>query len=97
MVTRRVRSLLPQIERVGSYLRERLKDLSFGEVRGKGLMVGVDTGRDCSEIVRSALGRGLLINCTAGTVLRFLPPLIVKEEHVDMAVEILREVLETTA
>ncbi len=97
VVTRRVRDLLPQIERVGSYLMERLKDLSFGEVRGKGLMVGIDTGMDCSDIVKEALRRGLLINCTAGTVLRFLPPLIVSEEHVDMAVEILKEVLESTA
>jgi len=93
VVARRVKKLLPQIERVGNYLMKRLKDLSFGEVRGKGLMVGVETGGDCSGIVLKALERGLLVNCTAGKVVRFLPPLIATEDHVDMCIDILKEVL----
>jgi len=93
LVVDRVRELLPHVQEVGRYLRKRLEELDLGEVRGRGLMLGVDTGRECRDIVLKALRRGLLVNCTAGSVLRFLPPLVVQKEHVDRAVHILREVI----
>ncbi|MCS7261913.1 MAG: aspartate aminotransferase family protein [Aquificaceae bacterium] len=93
VVVREVKKLLPHVERVGSYLISRLRELNVGEVRGKGLMVGLELEKECSELVLRALERGLILNCTAGKVLRLLPPLIVQEQHVDRAVEILRELL----
>ncbi len=86
-----VKNLLPHVNEVGNYFRERLK--AFGKVKGKGLMLGLETEGSCKEIVKEALKRGILINCTAGKVLRFLPPLIVKKEHIDEAVEILGSIL----
>ncbi|MDQ6707769.1 MAG: aminotransferase class III-fold pyridoxal phosphate-dependent enzyme, partial [Acidobacteriota bacterium] len=59
------------------------------EVRGEGLMVGVDLTIPGKEFVESARESGLLINCTHETVLRFLPPYIVTENEVDLALEIL--------
>ncbi|MDQ7037630.1 MAG: aspartate aminotransferase family protein [Aquificota bacterium] len=92
-VVRKVRKLLPRVREVGEYFRKRLEELGAGRVKGRGLMIGLDTGTNCREVVLKALERGLVINCTAGKVLRFLPPLIVEKEHVDQAIEILKEIL----
>jgi acetylornithine/succinyldiaminopimelate/putrescine aminotransferase len=89
--------LLPQITRVGEYFRERLRDLGkrfafIQQVRGYGMMVGVQLSIPGKGIVEQAMNEGLLLNCTHETVLRFLPPYIATEEHVDEAVAILDRV-----
>ncbi|MDQ6664315.1 MAG: aspartate aminotransferase family protein [Acidobacteriota bacterium] len=86
--------LLPAIRRVGNYFRARLREMAgrypfIREVRGEGLMVGVDLTIPGKQFVESAREAGLLINCTHDTVLRFLPPYIVTEEEVDLALAIL--------
>ena len=53
------------------------------EVRGKGLMLGLELTLDGGEIVKEAYEAGYIINCTGGKVLRFLPPLTIKEEEID--------------
>ncbi len=93
VVVRRVKGLLPQVQRVGEYFKKKLKELGVGEVRGRGLMLGLELERSCSETVQKALERGLLINCTSERVLRFVPPLVVEERHVDEAIGILKEIL----
>jgi predicted acetylornithine/succinylornithine family transaminase len=90
--------LLPQIDRVGAYFRSRLEDLrrkhSFvREIRGQGLMLGMDLEIPGKQIVLDAIERGLLINCTHDTVLRFLPPYIVTEKEVDAALKTLEKIL----
>ncbi len=90
--------LLPSIQRVGAYFFEQLQALAtkFGvvkEVRGFGLMLGMDLTIPGKQIVFDAMDAGLLINCTHDTVLRFLPAYIVTEKEVDRAVKILRRVL----
>jgi acetylornithine/N-succinyldiaminopimelate aminotransferase len=90
--------LLPQITRVGSYFRSQLRDLAhrfafIKDVRGYGLMVGVELSIPGKELVDGAISEGLLMNCTHETVLRFLPPYIITEEHVDEAVAILDRVM----
>jgi Ornithine/acetylornithine aminotransferase len=56
-------------------------------------MLGLEREENCQEVVLKALERGLLINCTAERVIRFVPPLIIQKEHVDFAIEVLREIL----
>ncbi|ABZ84008.1 acetylornithine aminotransferase [Heliomicrobium modesticaldum Ice1] len=63
------------------------------EVRGLGLMVACELDRPGADIVANCLEKGLIINCTAGNVLRFLPPLIINKADVDEAVAVLEEVL----
>ncbi|MFP4381492.1 MAG: aspartate aminotransferase family protein [Candidatus Sumerlaeia bacterium] len=63
------------------------------EVRGKGLMIGIQLDRPGAEIVERCEKRGLLVNCAAGTVLRILPPLNVEQEDVHEALRIIREEL----
>ncbi|PLX85009.1 MAG: acetylornithine transaminase [Desulfuromonas sp.] len=87
---------------MGDYLRQRLlqfKDkYSFvREVRGQGLILGMELDIDGGEIVVAAMEQGLLINCTAGKVLRFVPPLIVSQEEIDQAIDILDRVLATVS
>jgi acetylornithine/N-succinyldiaminopimelate aminotransferase len=90
--------LLPRIRRVGDYFRAELRRLAaqfafIEEVRGYGLMIGVQLAIPGKEIVNRAMREGLLLNCTHDTVLRFLPPYIVTETEVDEAVAILERVM----
>jgi acetylornithine/succinyldiaminopimelate/putrescine aminotransferase len=86
--------LLPSIRRMGAYFLERLQHLAakhavIKEVRGFGLMLGVELHVPGKQLVLDGIGRGLLFNCTHENVLRFLPPYIVTEKEVDRAIRIL--------
>ncbi len=63
------------------------------EVRGMGLMIGVELDRPCGEIVRMALARGLVVNVTAENVIRILPPLVMNESEGRQVVERLAPVV----
>ncbi len=82
----------------GEYFRGELEKLreSFSfikEIRGKGLMIGLELTFSGKSMVEECREEGLLINCTAGNVLRFLPPLISSKKDIDEAIEILRQVM----
>lgn len=90
--------MLENCQKVGAYFLSRLRGLqnkfSFvKDVRGRGLILGMELKIDGAEIVREMMKRGFLINCTMNKVLRFLPPLIITEEEVDRMIEALEEVL----
>jgi acetylornithine/N-succinyldiaminopimelate aminotransferase len=90
--------LLPAIQRVGGYFHVTLNDLArkyavVKEVRGFGLMLGMELNVPGKQLVLDAIGEGLLLNCTHETVLRFLPAYIVTEREVDQAVKILGKLL----
>jgi acetylornithine/N-succinyldiaminopimelate aminotransferase len=94
--------LMPQMRRVGSYFRSRLLELKsryefIQEVRGQGLMFGIELAMPGVQIVQDAMDDGLLINCTHGNVLRFLPAYTITEEHVDHAVGILENIFRAAA
>ena len=59
------------------------------EIRGMGLMIGVELDRPCGDIVKQALDAGLVINVTADKVIRLLPPLVIRKNEAEMLVEIL--------
>ncbi|MEQ8801036.1 MAG: aminotransferase class III-fold pyridoxal phosphate-dependent enzyme, partial [Haliea sp.] len=72
----------------GARLRQHLQDgladyPGLVEIRGRGLMLGVQLHRDCGELVARALAAGLLINVTAGHTIRLLPPLICSDAELD--------------
>lgn len=72
----------------GQHLLDKLRDALAGvdgvtDVRGMGLMLGIELDRPCGELVQAALSRGLLINVTSARVVRLLPPLIIDDEQVD--------------
>jgi len=85
---------------VGAYFKEKLLTLKskhdvIQEVRGKGLLVGMDLTIDGGDIVNACMKRGFLVNCAQGHILRFIPPLIVTEADIDRLVACLDVVLET--
>ncbi len=91
--------LLENVKAMGAYLREKLESLRLKfpimkKIRGEGLMVGIELEHEGASIVAGCMERGLLINCTAGTVLRFLPAMTVTRQEIDRAIEILEEALE---
>ncbi len=88
--------LLRRVRDLGARFREGLEAIdAIGEVRGRGLMVGVRLdGVDAKEAAGRALGKGLIVNPIGGDTLRFLPPLVIGEAEVDAALEILRNMLD---
>jgi acetylornithine aminotransferase len=91
--------VLENCERVGNYFRERLRRLQskyafIREVRGKGLLIGLDLTWEGMSVVKACMERGFLINCTQEHILRFIPPLIIKEEDIDSLVSCLDSVFE---
>ena len=65
------------------------------EIRGQGLMLGIELDRPCAELVQHALDAGLLINVTAGQVIRLLPPLILSDAEADQIVDQLSTLIHT--
>jgi acetylornithine/N-succinyldiaminopimelate aminotransferase len=95
-------NLMENAARIGDLirhgLRERLGSLpGVKEIRGKGLMVGIELDRPCSDLIQAGLDRGLLINVTVDTVVRLLPPLIMApveaQQLVDGVAQLIREFL----
>ena len=79
-----------QEARIRQGLERHLGDLrGVIEIRGRGLMLGVALDRPCGQIVGQALQAGLVLNVTADSVIRLLPPLIFQDEHSDLLVETL--------
>jgi acetylornithine/N-succinyldiaminopimelate aminotransferase len=84
--------LLDHVARVGGHFEARLLELARAhaivrEVRGRGLMRGIDLDGAAAPVVDAARARGLLVNGTARTVVRMLPPLTVTEPEIDRAME----------
>ena len=91
--------ILAQSCKTGDYFHSRLKQLQqkhqiITEIRGRGLMLACGLSIEGSYIVNECLKRGLLINCTGGKTLRFVPPLIITTQEVDQAIDILDVVME---
>ena len=86
-------SVMENAWKVGEYFKSKLIELKakfpkhIKKIRGKGLMIGVELAHEGEIIVTAMRENGVLINCTNKNVLRFLPPLIIKEKHVDMTIE----------
>jgi len=91
-------NLLENANQLGPYTMDKLRQLKqkhsiIDSVRGVGLMIGVQLNSPGAEIVNKCLENGLRINCTQGTVLRFMPPMIATKSQIDQAIEILDGVL----
>lgn len=84
--------LVGEAGELGVYMRNLLKERLAGvngvrEIRGQGLLIGIELDRPCGELVKKALEQKLLINVTADTVVRLLPPLIMSREEATQVCE----------
>jgi predicted acetylornithine/succinylornithine family transaminase len=88
--------ILDQCNRMSKYFTEKLEQVKskfpslVKEIRGRGLLIGMALTTEGDPIVRACLEKGILINCAAGNVLRFIPPLIVQRKDIDHLIEILQ-------
>jgi len=91
--------MLENCQKMGDYFISQLEEIKkkfpfVKEVRGKGLILGMELKIDGGSIVKEMLKKKILINCTMGNVLRFLPPLIVTKEEIDRVIKTLEEVFQ---
>jgi acetylornithine aminotransferase len=87
-------NLCRQAAEIGAFIRDGLSTQLAGttgviQVRGAGLMIGVELDRPCGDLVKLALAQGLIINVTADSVVRLLPPLIMKRDEAQQVVDML--------
>jgi len=85
-------ALVERADRIGRKIREGLAKKLAGmqsvkEIRGKGLMIGIELDRPCADLVVRGIGAGLLINVTADTIVRLLPPLNLKDAEVHALID----------
>jgi acetylornithine/N-succinyldiaminopimelate aminotransferase len=91
--------VLDHCNRMGKYFIEKLQELKddypekIVDIRGKGLIIALELTSDGTPIVKACLEKGVLINCTAGNVLRFTPSLLVEKKDIDHLVDVMEEVL----
>jgi predicted acetylornithine/succinylornithine family transaminase len=86
--------IIPAVEQLGNHFMRGLDGLKkkypfIKDVRGKGLLIGMELDVPGKDVVTACLKEGLLINCTMDTVLRFMPPLIITEEEINQLIEAL--------
>jgi acetylornithine/N-succinyldiaminopimelate aminotransferase len=82
----------------GIYFKDALKELKrrhrcIVEVRGKGLLLGIQMNGPADELVTVFMEKGFLVNCVQGDTLRFVPPLIIQKNEIDALIQCLDEVL----
>jgi acetylornithine/N-succinyldiaminopimelate aminotransferase len=87
-------NLVQMSEELGAYMRsELMRSLEPSEVRGLGLMIGLDLDADCKQVVQSAREKGVLLNNTGDHTIRLVPPLVVTKEQIDSVVKVIGESL----
>jgi len=94
--------LLDHVRRAGAHFEAGLRSLAarfaiVRDVRGCGLMWGLELDRDAAPVVAAALGRGLIVNRTSERVVRMLPPLVIREAEIDEALALLAASLDEVA
>ena len=92
--------LLQRVQRVGSYMADQFRNLQskFGvitETRGRGMIQAIELSVPARPLVDAAMQEGVLMNVTQEKVLRFLPPFLLEEKHVDKAVWVLKKLLKS--
>jgi predicted acetylornithine/succinylornithine family transaminase len=86
--------IIQNVASLGGHFRDGLLSLKkkypfIKDVRGKGLLIGMELDFDGKDIVTACMKEGMLINCTVNTVLRFIPPLVISEEEIDRLIDVL--------
>jgi predicted acetylornithine/succinylornithine family transaminase len=90
--------LLDNVNKVGAYLQQELQTIvensaAAKEVRGRGFIQGINLEIPARPLVDEALAEGVLFNSTQDTVVRFLPPFLLEEKHVDKGIRVLKKLL----
>lgn len=90
----REEKLVEHSKEIGEYFKKCLENLTrddLVEVRGMGLMIGVELNTNCTDIVNYAREHGVLLNCTSDSVIRIAPPLVITKEQIDTVVNVIEQ------
>lgn len=92
-------NLLEKSKTNGAYFKDKLNIIKESngvveDVRGMGLMIGMELGVECGELVDDMRERGIIVNCAAGNVLRFVPPLVISKSQIDIVTSTLDDALD---
>lgn len=84
-------------QKMGEYFKNKLQDLQKGygfikDIRGLGLIIGLELDREGGPVVNACTEKGFLINCVQDNILRFIPPLIVQKKEIDLLIEALDDI-----
>jgi acetylornithine/N-succinyldiaminopimelate aminotransferase len=84
---------------MGSYIYYKLMDLKkkfsfITDVRGKGLIIGIELSINGDEVLKEFMKEGIILNCTKGKILRLLPPLVIQKEEADIFLELASRIFE---
>lgn len=99
LTTIKSEGLVDKVAEKGEYFKNELRKLQekypdkVTDVRGCGLMLGMEVADDGKPIVESCLANNVIVNCTAGNVIRIVPPLIISKEEIDIVVAALDKAL----
>lgn len=99
LTTIKSEGLVDKVAEKGEYFKNELRKLQekypdkVTDVRGCGLMLGMEVAGDGKPIVESCLANNVIVNCTAGNVIRIVPPLIISKEEIDIVVAALDKAL----
>jgi len=85
-----IREILPSVTRKGERFRT---GLASHNPRVRGLMVGISVGASCPEVQKRCTARGVLVNCAADGNIRLVPPLVIRDDEIDAAIEVIHEAL----
>jgi acetylornithine/N-succinyldiaminopimelate aminotransferase len=91
-------NLLERSKENGAYFQKKLNEIKENnsivkDVRGIGLMIGMELGSECGKLVDDLRENGIIVNCAAGNVLRFVPPLVISKTQIDTVISTLDNVL----
>jgi acetylornithine/N-succinyldiaminopimelate aminotransferase len=91
--------VIKHCDQMGSYIRDRISGLKkrfpfIVDIRGKGLLIGVELSINGDEVLKDFLKEGIILNCTKGKILRLLPPLTVQRDEVDIFLEIAERIFQ---
>jgi len=95
-------NLTEQAAEKGNFLKQKIKDLStdvseITDIRGRGLMIGVELSFEGRPVVEEMMHQGVLSNCTQGNVMRLVPPLVIKEEGLSTLAAVLISAIKKTS
>ncbi|MBU4011561.1 MAG: acetylornithine transaminase [Proteobacteria bacterium] len=90
--------VIDHCSRIGTYFMERLmwlktRHASIRDIRGMGLMLGIEIDTEGEPVVNKCLEKGFLVNCIQGNVIRFIPPLIISKQEIDALILCLDDIL----
>lgn len=91
---------LDSVSQKGEYIKSKIKAWNIpyvSDIRGKGLVIGVEISKNPTEIEKKCLSEGLLFSTAGSNVLRFIPPLNIKYKEIDLGLEILHKVMNSFA